>query len=250
MSMAGAQAKSFTEMFWDQIESKAKNLEFEAEGHRFRFRASLDTPLAEDMLMDRKYKQLLPWIMLATVFAVCCIVSYCFSSAFVAGKMLVTVVVPILSEYGLLVGIYQYGWLEHLGVEPLTGLWWMLPYSTAGVLFALAMDYDLFLFARVYERRMEGYDNNSAVRLALEETGPTITLAGTMMVVAFFFIFLNSLPMLAQLGCLYVFGVAIDTYIIRLWMAPAALCVYEPMNYWPARPPAASKSYADHCGAG
>lgn len=50
-------------------------------------------------------------------------------------------------------------------------------YSTSGFLFALAMDYDLF-FARVYERRMQGYDNASAVRIALEETGPLISLAG------------------------------------------------------------------------
>ena len=51
-------------------------------------------------------------------------------------------------------------------------------YSTSGFLFALAMDYDLFLFARVYERRMQGFDNASAVRMALEETGPLISLAG------------------------------------------------------------------------
>lgn len=40
------------------------------------------------------------------------------------------------------------------------------------------MDYDLFLFARVYERRLQGFDNASAVRMALEETGPLISLAG------------------------------------------------------------------------
>ena len=51
-------------------------------------------------------------------------------------------------------------------------------YSTSGFLFALAMDYDLFLFARVYERRLQGFDNASAVRMALEETGPLISLAG------------------------------------------------------------------------
>ncbi len=61
------------------------------------------------------------------------------------------------------------------------GLKWTMVYSTSGFLFALAMDYDLFLFARVYERRMQGYDNASAVRIALEETGPLISLAGAPM---------------------------------------------------------------------
>ena len=58
------------------------------------------------------------------------------------------------------------------------GLKWTMVYSTSGFLFALAMDYDLFLFARVYERRLQGFDNASAVRMALEETGPLISLAG------------------------------------------------------------------------
>ena len=39
---------------------------------------------------------------------------------------------------------------------------------------------DLFLFSRVYELRQRGFDNASAVRLALEETGPLITLAGAL----------------------------------------------------------------------
>ena len=73
-------------------------------------------------------------------------------------------------------------------------------HSTCGFLFALAMDYDLFLFARVYERRQQGYDNASAVRLSLEETGPLITLAGTIMVISFAFVLLSSVPVIAQMG--------------------------------------------------
>lgn len=132
-------------------------------------------------------------------------------------------------------------------------------YSTSGFLFALAMDYDLFLFARVYERRMQGYDNASAVRIALEETGPLISLAGepigwwdfdendgsewighdafhlvgsrimpwmifrivfqldkcftmrgTIMVVSFFFVFLSTVPVIAQMG------VALRWFIARV----------------------------------
>jgi len=211
----------------------------------YQLQAWLDTPLAEEMLMERKYRQFLPWVLLATMLAVCCIISYCFSSAFVAFKMLITVIVPILAEYGLIVGIYQHGWLEQLGFERTKGICWMLLYNTVGVLFALAIDYDLFLFARVYEKRAEGYDNRSAVRIALEETGPIITLAGSMMVLAFLFIFLSSLPMIAQLGGLYCLGVAIDTYIVRVWLAPSVLCINEAVNYWPGSMPAASKSYED-----
>jgi len=249
MNATGTAAQSMTEAFWTRLEPMAKKHRFKHDGDVYQLQAWLDTPLAEEMKMERKYRQFLFWVLLATVFAVSSVVSYCFSSAFVACKMLITVIVPILAEYGLLVGIYQHGWLEQLGFERTKGICWMLLYNTVGVLFALAIDYDLFLFARVYERRAEGYDNQSAVRIALEETGPTITLAGSMMVLAFLFIFLSSLPMIAQLGGLYCLGVAIDTYIVRIWLAPSVLCIYEAMNYWPGSMPAATKSYEDYVAA-
>jgi len=242
-------AQAMARRFWSTIEPQAR-WAFEAGGRQYTFRATLDTSVAEEMLMEDKYRQYQPWLLLATMIAVCIIVGYCFSSAFVAGKIVFTVVLPILAEYGLLVGIYQYGWFERLGWERTGGIYWTVRYTTAGFLFALAMDYDLFLFARVYERRLEGYDNRSAVRLAFVETGPIITLAGTLMVIPFAFIFLSSLPMIAQMGCLYFFGVAVDTYIVRVLIAPAALCIYEPMNYWPGKVPPATKTDEQHVHAG
>ena len=89
------------------------------------------------------------------------------------------------------------------------------------------------------------------------------------MVVSFFFVFLSSVPVIAQMGwalrtwqssvervaqavsvaavfayhrgCLYCFGVALDVYIVRLWLAPAALCIFEQANYWPGKVPDPTK---------
>ena len=38
-------------------------------------------------------------------------------------------------------------------------------------------------------------------------------------------------------GCLYCFGVAFDVYVVRIFLAPAALCIFENMNYWPGKVP-------------
>lgn len=244
-SETGAEAQAMTEAFWRSIEVEAAAWNFSVDGRQYLFQATLDSTLAEEMLLERKYRDRLPWILLLTVVTVSCLVGYAFTSVFVAVKLIFTVVLPILAEYGLMVGICQHGWLQGLGFEPTSGISWTMLYNTVGFLFALAIDYDLFLFARVYERRLGGYDNRSAVRMALEETSPPITLAGSMMVVAFFFIFLSSLPMLAQLGCLYCLGVAVDTYVVRIFLAPAALCIYEPMNYWPRCMPPATKTYEE-----
>lgn len=244
-SPSGSDAQEMTNLFWDRIEPRAKDTFKAGDGKQYEFRAFLDTPLAEDILVEGNYRRHSGRVMIVTVIAACFITSYCFNSAFVAVKLLLTVVVPILAEYGILVCVFQYGCFTWLGIGGDTGVYWTVWYITPGFLLALAIDYDMFLFARVYERRLEGYDNRSAVRIAFEETGPPITLAGSLMIVAFFFILLNSVQMISQIGCLYCFGVAVDTFFIRVFIAPAVLCISEDINYWPQKMPPATKTYDD-----
>ena len=238
-NLQGAKVQSLIQHFWDMIEPQVTI----RNGNEELFSAKLYTPVAEDMLLEQQYRQACPWIVGSTMFIVCCLVAALFKSYFVAVKMVFTVALPIVAEYGFAVGVFQHGWLEWAGIPSTGGLKWTMVYSTSGFLFALAMDYDLFLFARVYERRMQGYDNASAVRIALEETGPLISLAGTIMVVSFFFVFLSTVPVIAQMGCLYCFGVAMDVYIVRLWLAPAALCIFQQANYWPGKVPKPTRCY-------
>lgn len=49
---------------------------------------------------------------------------------------------------------------------------------TLTIMLGLALDYDVFLFERVWEFREEGFGDNEAVQLGLSATGPTITAAG------------------------------------------------------------------------
>jgi predicted RND superfamily exporter protein len=235
-------AVQLIERFWQKIEPEA-NWTFNVGDERYKFRATLDTATAEEILLAKKLRAACPWILCFAVVCVCCLVGSSFSSAFLMAKLLFTIFIPICAEYGLLVGIYQHGWLEWAGIQSVDGIPWPIVFSTAPFLFALALDYDIFLFARVYELRSEGYDNRSAVRIALEETGPAITMAGSLMCIAFFFVFLTSIPVVSITGCLYCLGVAIDTFVVRVWIAPSILCMFEEMNYWPAKMPTPSKDY-------
>merc|ERR1712137_297803 len=98
-------------------------------------------------------------------------------------------------------------------------------------LFALAVDYDMFLFARAYEYRHMGYDNASSVVLALKETGPVITCAGSIMMMSFFTLCITDQYLVQQIALLNFIGVSVDTYIVRLFVAPAILCISEGANY-------------------
>jgi len=123
------------------------------------------------------------------------------------------------------------------------GLDFRLMVLTAGILFGFAMDYDLFLFVRVYERRLEGYNNVSAVKRALVETGPVITTAGTMMVVSFYFIMCSHTIFLRTMGFIFTVGVLFDVYVVRTMIAPVFLSIAENLNYWPGKMPPATKSW-------
>jgi len=244
-SGVGAAAQALIRKFWSDIEPKVERSVGGTEGTAHGLEVHLYTPLAEEMLLEAENRRAGLWIFLITVLVISSLVGLVFSSCFVGLKMVITVVLPIIAEYGLANGVFQHGWLEDVGIAGTGGLKWVILYTTSGFLFALAMDYDLLLFSRVYERRLQGYDNRAAVRLAFEETTPVITLAGTIMVVSFVFISASTVPVIAQIGFLYSAGVAFDVYVVRVWLAPPALCVYAPINYWPGRLPPVTKAYCD-----
>lgn len=242
---SGKKAQDMTHKFWDTILPNAEQT-FTVDGKKYKFKAYLDSGLAEEMNLEENIARAFPYIMTAIILTMGCLVGYSFASAFIMVKLVFTVFIPILANYGLLVGIYEYGWLSWLGVEPVGSLPWLMFFTTGPLLFALAIDYDMFLFARVYELRLDGYDNRAAVRIGLEETGPIITIAGSLMCIAFFSVFLLDLPIVSETGLLYFIGVGIDTYIVRMWIAPAVLCMFETLNYWPNKMPPGVKSYEDY----
>mmetsp|Transcript_93341 Transcript_93341/g.263947 ORF Transcript_93341/g.263947 Transcript_93341/m.263947 type:complete len:637 (+) Transcript_93341:3-1913(+) len=235
-------AQAMTHFFWDQVEPRASRV-FDLNGQRYVFQARHYTTLATIMLMQGKFAERAPWILVTLVAVICAVVGLLFSSVGIGLKMVLTVIVPIMAEFGLVVGIFQDGWLDWAGLHPTGGLLWIHFYTGMGLLLGLAIDYDIFLFARVFERRKQGFDNTSAVRMAVIETSPVINIAGTVMCLSFFFVAQSDIFYVSQLGVLYFFGVAIDTYIVRTLLAPAVLCVSETMNYWPGNVPKATLSW-------
>merc|ERR1719375_1812613 len=109
------------------------------------------------------------------------LIAVMFRSAFIPVKLLMTVCIPLTFVYGAAVAVFQNGALEFLGMEQLSamgGVSWEMPLFTICVLTGLALDYDIFLFARVIEYRQKGYDNRSAVVKGMCQTGPIISAAG------------------------------------------------------------------------
>jgi len=239
------EAEAMTRTLWSDVEPKAEG-NFEVDGRLYHFRARHIAPIGPDILLNQKWSRLAPWMYAAMIVAAWILVAVQYHSLGIGFKLILTVVVPIGAIFGFAVGTFQDGWLEWLGVQRTgSGLLWTNFYALFGVLFGLAVDYDIFLFARVYERRMEGYDNISAVRMGMVETGSFITVAGTIMALSFILIAMSPLYFMSQMGFVYLVGIIVDTFIIRTIIAPSALCISESFNYWPGNVPLATKTYKD-----
>merc|ERR1719361_651764 len=160
-----------------------------------------------------------------------------FKSGFVPFRLFITIIIPMLFVYGLAVMVYQHGLLSGLNAEAFAdtdGLYWLIPVMTVTILIGLALDYDVFLFARIYEYRvMGGVPTQQAIVRGVFKTGSIITAAGIIMGIAFCGLLLSQITSLNQTGFIMVVAVLVDTFIIRTSLVPAVLSIAKEVNWWP-----------------
>lgn len=185
---------------------------------------------------------------LPTCFLICVLICFSlialwFNAFLVPFKLFVTVIVPITWTYGAAFFVYEDGILEPLGLPGLAptsrdGLDWTVPVFSLTFLIGLALDYDFFLFERVFEFRSEGFGDRESIQLGLSATGGTISAAGLILGLTFLALVLTSeLPMMNQQGFVFVFSIVVDTFLVRTLVVPAMLSMSPWLNYWPREMP-------------
>ncbi|WP_405660304.1 MMPL family transporter [Streptomyces sp. RK9] len=144
------------------------------------------------------------------------------------------------ASFGVLVAVFQWGWggeLLGLGAEgPITAF---LPVIMLALLFGLSMDYQVFLVSRMHEEWAHTHDNARAVRVGLAETGRVINCAALIVICVFtvFPVFvLSGDTEGAMAGIGLAAAVALDAFILRTALVPAAMHLIGRANWWlPAR---------------
>eukprot|EP00747_Dinoflagellata_sp_TGD_P150235 gnl/TRDRNA2_/TRDRNA2_177090_c1_seq2.p1 gnl/TRDRNA2_/TRDRNA2_177090_c1~~gnl/TRDRNA2_/TRDRNA2_177090_c1_seq2.p1 ORF type:complete len:880 (-),score=137.10 gnl/TRDRNA2_/TRDRNA2_177090_c1_seq2:196-2565(-) len=189
----------------------------------------------------REAMRLLPYA-LALGCALCLpIMALGFGSVCSPVKLVVTVALPLSWVYGLAVWCFQDGLMDWLGPSPFHssgGLFWMAPCSTSMLLLALALDYSIFYYGRVFEFRKNGLNDLEAIRKGLSATGPVITCAGMIFATEFSGLVMSETIINKQLGFCLVMGVIMDTFVIRSSLVPAILSIAPECNWWPTQMPA------------
>ena len=137
------------------------------------------------------------------------------------------------AAYGLLVLVFQHGiGADLLGLQQVENVEAWVPIFLFSVLFALSMDYHVFLLSRIRERYAQSQNTNEAVVHGIASTGRIITGAALIIVVVFAGFAAGQLVMFQQMG----FGVAIallvDATLVRMVVVPAAMALLGRWNWY------------------
>jgi len=212
-------------------------------------------PMAVEVDAENQTIGRLPWVVLATIVIVFSVIALRYGAAMVPLKLFMTIALPIVSTLGTTVFVFQDGILNWTGIPSLQstgGIVWIMPVATTFMLIGFALDYDIFLFSRVYADRKSGLflEDRPAVIHAVAKTGPVISTAGTIMAFAFCgMVVQSSNVFLSQMGFTMIYGILMDTFVVRTFLVPAFLTLAAgPVNWWPGTMP--SKPPAPPAGFG
>ena len=98
-----------------------------------------------------------------------------------------------------------------------------LPILTIGILFGLAMDYEVFLVSRMREEFTHSGDARKAVLSGIRDSGGVVTAAGLIMIAVFTGFMMAPDPMTKVIGMALAFGVLFDAFIVRMMIVPAVM---------------------------
>ncbi|GAA1696831.1 MMPL family transporter [Kribbella yunnanensis] len=176
---------------------------------------------------------LLPYLLLIVGLAFL-LLMLVFRSVLIPLKATLGFLLTIAATFGALVAVFQWGWFAGLfGVEGQTGpILSMLPIFMIGVVFGLAMDYQVFLVTRMREAHVHGATPKGAVVEGFSQAARVVTAAAIIMIAVFSGFILSSDTMFRELGFGLAAAVAIDAFVVRMTLVPAAMALLGRHAWW------------------
>jgi RND superfamily putative drug exporter len=156
-----------------------------------------------------------------------------FRSVAVPLKAAVMNLLSIGAAYGVIVAVFQWGWLGgFFGIGRTAPIDPWVPLMLFTILFGLSMDYEVFLLSRVREEWRRTGDNGTAVADGLASTARVITAAAAIMVCVFGSFVLGDMRVLKLFGLGLATAVFVDATLVRMVLVPSTMEVLGEANWW------------------
>lgn len=137
---------------------------------------------------------------------------------------------------GATVAVFQWGWLnELLGLDTTSPVLFLLPLLLTGILFGLAMDYEVFLVTRMREAYVHGTPARMAVIEGFQHSARVVVAAAIIMVGVFAGFALVDDVTLKTIGFSLAVGVLADAFLVRMMIVPAVMFLIGERIWWMPR---------------
>ena len=180
-----------------------------------------------------KLSDALPVYLLVVVGLSFVLLTLVFRSLLVPLKATAGFLLTVGATFGATVAIFQWGWLAELvGLQTPGPLVSFLPILLIGILFGLAMDYEVFLVSRMREDFVHGQGSRAAVVSGVGHGARVVVAAGLIMISVFAGFMLVEDPIIKSMGFALAFGVLVDAFVVRLSLVPAIMSFLGDAAWW------------------
>ncbi|MCY7395296.1 MAG: MMPL family transporter [Nocardioides sp.] len=135
----------------------------------------------------------------------------------------------VLATLGATVAVFQEGALGIFEPQPIVSF---MPIFLIGVVFGLAMDYQVFLVTRIREAHVHGMSMTEAIVDGFRNSARVVTAAATIMIAVFAAFILLDDPIIKSMGFALAIAVIFDAFVVRMALVPAVLYLLGDRAWW------------------
>ena len=155
-----------------------------------------------------------------------------FRSIWVPVKATLGFLLSVLAAFGTIGAVYGWGWGADL-LNATTGpVISFLPIILMGVLFGLAMDYEVFLVSRMREDFVHTGDAKGSVRTGFASSARVVTAAAVIMIAVFAAFIPSGDTIIQPIALGLAVGVFVDAFLVRMTLVPAVMTLLGQRAWW------------------
>ncbi|HLN76999.1 MAG TPA: MMPL family transporter [Nocardioidaceae bacterium] len=161
------------------------------------------------------------------------LLSAVFRSIAVPVKATLGYLLSVAASFGVVAAVFQWGWLaEAMNVSRVGPVISFMPIILMGVLFGLAMDYEVFLVSRMREEYVHTGDAQRAVHKGFTSSARVVTAAAVIMISVFAAFVPNGDASVKPIALGLAVGVFVDAFLVRMTLVPAVLALLGDRAWW------------------
>ncbi|MCP2286740.1 putative drug exporter of the RND superfamily [Promicromonospora umidemergens] len=139
----------------------------------------------------------------------------------------------LFAALGVIVAVFQWGWAaDLLGIEQTGPVMSLMPILLVGIVFGLAMDYQVFLVSRMREAHVHGLPAREAIVTGFERSSKVVVAAAVIMIAVFGGFATAHEPLIKMVGLGLACAVFFDAFVVRLTLVPAILQLLGERAWW------------------